>query len=271
MLLDILKRNFKNFSALEQFEIVPYATFDMGMLPYLQYLVYSNPISYLNNIVVLLVFFTYVAYLVRCGLAITPVEKLYSEFFTFVVQKLSLFVYYQILGNLTTRRGQFFNYYFTLFTFLLVCNLLGMVPYSLTITSYLVITLTLSGTSFFGNFYVFLRTHKVKAASFFCPAGIGAALVPFMVVIELISYTTRLFSLAIRLFANMLSGHALVKILSGLVFASMDNLVCYGIFTLIFNFVVIAVTALEVVVASLQAYVFVVLSVIYTNEAITLH
>ncbi len=271
MLLEILKKNLKNFSALEQFEIVPYTTFDMGMLPYLQYLIYSNPISYLNNLVVLLVFFVYLTYLVQRRLEITPVEKLYAELFTFVTQKLSLFVYYQILGNLTTNRGSFFNYYFTLFTFLLVSNLLGMVPYSLTITSYLVVTLTLSGTSFFGNFYLFVRSHKVKAASFFCPAGIGAVLVPFMVVIELISYATRLFSLAIRLFANMLSGHALVKILSGLVFASMDNLICYGIFTLIFNFVVIAVTALEVVVACLQAYVFVVLSVIYTNEAITLH
>jgi F0F1-type ATP synthase membrane subunit a len=92
-----------------------------------------------------------------------------------------------------------------------------------------------------------------------------------MVIIELVSYITRLFSMAIRLFANMLSGHALVKILSGLVFMSFSDLYFFGLINIIFNLVVIAVTALEVVVAGLQAYVFVILSVVYTNEAIMLH
>jgi len=92
-----------------------------------------------------------------------------------------------------------------------------------------------------------------------------------MVVIELISYVTRLFSMAIRLFANMLSGHALIKILSGLVFLSLSDLYFFGIINLMFNMVVIAVTALEVIVAGLQAYVFVILSVVYTNESIVLH
>ena len=92
-----------------------------------------------------------------------------------------------------------------------------------------------------------------------------------MVVIELISYVTRLFSMAIRLFANMLSGHALIKILSGLVFLSLSDLYFFGLINFVFNVVVIAVTALEVIVAGLQAYVFVILSVVYTNEAIVLH
>lgn len=209
--------------------------------------------------------------MVVLGLGRVITGKINPELFIFFTQKLSIFVYHEILGNLVFGKNQFFNYYFTLFTILLISNLLGMVPYSLTLTSYIVVTLTLSGMSFFGNMYLAIKLNKVNFFSFFCPAGISEILVPFMVVIESISYVTRLFSMAIRLFANMLSGHALVKILSGLVFSSFETIVFYGIFSIIFNIIVIAVSALEVVVASLQAYVFVVLSVIYTNEAILLH
>jgi F0F1-type ATP synthase membrane subunit a len=77
--------------------------------------------------------------------------------------------------------------------------------------------------------------------------------------------------MAIRLFANMLSGHALVKILSGLVILSFSEVYLFGIINILFNLIVIAVTALEVIVAVLQAYVFVMLSVVYTNEAVVLH
>ena len=90
-------------------------------------------------------------------------------------------------------------------------------------------------------------------------------------IIELISYAARLFSLAIRLFANMMAGHALLKILSSFVFVFFEAGFCYNIFPIILNIVVLAVTALEVMIAFLQAYVFVVLSTIYTNEAIHLH
>lgn len=258
-------------SALEQFEIVPYFTLNLGNLPYLQYLSYNFPISLINNITLLFILFIYSLFVISRALPQTTSKLNYALVFSFFVQKLSLFVYHQILGNLQVGKNRFFTYYLTLFTFLLVCNLLGMVPYSLTITSYIIITLTLSGMSFFGNMLLAIRANKVKFFSFFSPSGISEVLVPFMIVIEIISYITRLFSMAIRLFANMLSGHALVKILSGLVFSSFDNIICYGVFSVLFNVVVIAVTALEVVVASLQAYVFVVLSVIYTNEAILLH
>lgn len=92
-----------------------------------------------------------------------------------------------------------------------------------------------------------------------------------LLVIEIISYFARLFSLAIRLFANMLAGHALLKILSSFVYLIAEANFCYNIFLVILNILVLVVTALEFMIAFLQAYVFVVLSTIYTNEAIQLH
>lgn len=190
---------------------------------------------------------------------------------SFVIYTLTSFVYNQILENLLYFKSVFLNYTLALFIFLLLSNLLGMVPYSLTVTSYLVLTLNLSGMSFFANLLIALRVHGFKFFKFFIPNGVTGPLVILMVVIELISYVARLFSMAIRLFANMLSGHALIKILSGLVFLTFSDIYFFGLLNLIFNAVLLAVTALEVIVAALQSYVFVVLSVVYTNEAIVLH
>lgn len=190
---------------------------------------------------------------------------------SFVLYSITNFVYNQILENLTYFKSIFLNYTLALFLFLLVCNVFGMIPYSLTVTSYLILTLNLSGMSFFGNLILALRVHGSKFFKFFIPNGVTGPLVLLMVVIELISYVARLFSMAIRLFANMLSGHALIKILSGLVFLSFSDVYFFGAIGLIFNIVLLAVTALEVIVAALQSYVFVVLSVVYTNEAIVLH
>jgi ATP synthase subunit 6 len=190
---------------------------------------------------------------------------------SFVIYSFTDFVYNQILENLIYFKSIFLNYTLALFLFLLACNLFGMIPYSLTVTSYLILTLNLSGMSFFGNLLIALKVHRLKFFKFFIPNGVTGGLVILMVVIELISYVARLFSMAIRLFANMLSGHALIKILSGLVFLSFSDIYFFGIINVLFNIILLAVTALEVIVAALQSYVFVVLSVVYTNEAIVLH
>lgn len=190
---------------------------------------------------------------------------------SFIIYSITNYVYNKILENLTYFKSIFLNYTLALFLFLLSCNLFGMIPYSLTVTSYLILTLNLSGMSFFANLIIALKVHKLKFFKFFIPNGVSGALIVLMVVIELISYVARLFSMAIRLFANMLSGHALIKILSGLVFLTFSDVFLFGILSIFFNIILLAVTALEVIVAALQSYVFVVLSVVYTNEAIVLH
>ena len=142
---------------------------------------------------------------------------------SFLIFTITDFVYNQILENLLYFKSIFLNYTLALFLFLLTCNLFGMIPYSLTVTSYLILTLNLSGMSFFANLIIALKLHGLYFFKFFVPNGVSGALVVLMVVIELISYIARLFSMAIRLFANMLSGHALIKILSGLVFLSFSD------------------------------------------------
>mgnify|MGYP000937847774 CR=1 FL=1 len=198
-------------------------------------------------------------------------DKSLSLEMIFLIFNFVNFVYSQILKNLSYVKQIYLNYALALFMFLLACNLFAMVPYSLTITGYITVTLSLSGMSFFGNLIIALRVHGLKFFKFFLPNGVSGPLLILMVVIETISYIARLFSMAIRLFANMLSGHALIKILSGLVFLTFNDLYLFGVIHILFNLITIAVTALEVIVASLQAYVFVILSVVYTNEAIVLH
>lgn len=297
-MLALINNNIFNFSALEQFEILTFFYPDLDNI--WSFLVWTFiPREVLNNInlslILVLFYLTSVTELKSKNyctsnfsgsdnqrfvttskelLVYSNNKKLTADLSLeslFILYNLINFVYTQILENLSYKKPLFLNYALTLFTFLLVCNVLGMIPYSLTVTSYIIITLNLSGMSFFANMLIGLRIYGWSFFKFFIPGGVSGPLLILMVVIELISYVTRLFSMAIRLFANMLSGHALIKILSGLVFLSLSDLYFFGIINLMFNLVVIAVTALEVIVAGLQAYVFVILSVVYTNESIVLH
>ena len=108
----------------------------------------------------------------------------------------------------------FFFLCFTLYC-LFSCNLLGMIPYSFTVTSHIVITLAFSMLTFVGINVIGIRTHGFHLLSLFLPSGAPLALAPLLVAIEVVSYSFRLVSLALRLFANMMSGHCLLKILAG--------------------------------------------------------
>jgi ATP synthase subunit 6 len=126
------------------------------------------------------------------------------------------FIWFNVLSENVKKNG---NYYFpmlfTIFSFLFFCNLLGMIPYSFTVTSHIVVTLGLATMAFFAINVVMIRTHGFHALSFFLPSGAPLALAPLLVMIELVSYSFRVVSLALRLFANMMSGHCLLKILAG--------------------------------------------------------
>jgi ATP synthase subunit 6 len=109
----------------------------------------------------------------------------------------------------------YFPFLFTIFTFIFFCNLMGMIPFSFTVTSHIVITLGLAMMAFFGINVIGVKTHGFHMLSLFLPAGAPLALAPLLVIIELVSYSFRVVSLALRLFANMMSGHCLLKILAG--------------------------------------------------------
>ncbi|KAI3913417.1 hypothetical protein MKW98_003896 [Papaver atlanticum] len=147
-----------------------------------------------------------------------------------------------------------------------------MIPYSFTVTSHFLVTLGLSFSIFIGITIVGFQRNGLHFLSFLLPAGVPLALAPFLVLIELISYCFRALSLGIRLFANMMAGHSLVKILSGFAWTMLCmNDLLFFIGDLGPLFIVLALTGLELGVAISQAYVSTILICIYLNDAIYLH
>jgi F-type H+-transporting ATPase subunit a len=146
-----------------------------------------------------------------------------------------------------------------------------MIPYSFTTTSHLVVTFSLSFSIFVAMTIIGFQVHGIHFFSFLLPPGAPLILAPFLVVIELVSYMFRGISLGVRLFANMMAGHTLVKILSGFSWTMMSAGGILMVASLIPLAVVFALTFLEIGVACLQAYVFTILMCIYLNDVIHLH
>lgn len=159
----------------------------------------------------------------------------------------------------------FFPFVFTLFMFILAANMLGMIPYSFTVTSHIIVTFGLAAAVFIGATVIGFIRHGAGYLKLFVPSGVPALLLPLLVVIETISYFTRPISLSVRLFANMMAGHTMLKVFAGFVVAMG---VLGGWIPLAF---MVALTGLEILVAFLQAYVFAVLTCIYLNDAINMH
>jgi F-type H+-transporting ATPase subunit a len=183
---------------------------------------------------------------------------------------------YEFIANLVEEQvgekgKKYFPFIFSLFTFLLFSNLIGMIPYSFTTTSHLLITFSLSVSVFIGVTLIGFQIHGLHFFSFLLPPGAPLGLAPFLVVIELVSYSFRAISLGVRLFANMMAGHTLVKILSGFAWTMLSFGGIMYLVSLIPFLVVFALTFLEIGVACLQAYVFTILTCIYLNDAIHLH
>jgi ATP synthase subunit 6 len=126
------------------------------------------------------------------------------------------FIYFNVLAENVKKNGPlYFPMLFTIFSFIFFCNLLGMIPFSFTVTSHIVVTLGLASVAFLAINIIGIKTHGFHMLSLFLPAGAPIALAPLLVMIELVSYSFRVISLALRLFANMMSGHCLLKILAG--------------------------------------------------------
>jgi ATP synthase subunit 6 len=160
---------------------------------------------------------------------------------------------------------------YTTFVFIFLSNILGMFPYSITVTSHLVLTLYFSLAFFIGSNIIGVCYHKQSFFVLFLPEGVPLLIVPFLILIEYVSYVSRIFSLAIRLFANMLSGHILLKILISFVWTSVSSNIVHWFWNILPMFIVFAVIGLEVSIAFLQAYVFIVLITIYLKDLIHTH
>lgn len=159
---------------------------------------------------------------------------------------------------------RYFPFVFSLFMFILVSNLAGMIPGTFTVTSHIIVTFALSGFIFLGVTVIGFAKHGLGYLKLFAPEGASPILLVILVPIEIISYFIRPVSLSVRLFANMMAGHTMLKVFAGFVI----SLGAFGIFPLAF---MVALTGLEIIVAILQAYIFSILTCIYLNDAIHLH
>jgi F-type H+-transporting ATPase subunit a len=175
------------------------------------------------------------------------------------------FVANMIRDNVGTAGMQYFPFIFSLFMFILFCNLIGMIPFTFTVTSHIIVTFAMALVVFIGVTIIGFARHGLGYLKLFVPAGVPLALLPLLVVIEVLSYLIRPISLSVRLFANMTAGHTMLKVFGGFV-------VMLGILggwaPLAF---VVALTGLEFGIAVLQAYVFTILTCIYLNDAVHMH
>lgn len=160
---------------------------------------------------------------------------------------------------------------YSLFFFILIGNLISNVPYSFAVTASGVVSLGLSVTIFIGVTILALSIHGIKFFSFFIPAGTPLALVPLLVLIELISYLARAVSLGVRLFANLVAGHTLLKILSTYLYDLFTGSLIVAIITLVPFTIFLALIGLELAVSLIQAFVFTLLVCSYLRDAIELH
>ena len=175
------------------------------------------------------------------------------------------FVAKMISDTAGSKARPYFPFIFSLFMFVLFCNMVGMLPYSFTVTSHIIVTLILALFIFIAVTIIGFIKHGFKYLSIFVPSGVPVVLLPLITIIEIISYLSRPVSLSVRLFANMMAGHTMLKVFGGFV-VSLGIL--GGWLPLSFS---VALTGLEILVAFLQAYVFAILTCIYLNDALNLH
>jgi ATP synthase subunit 6 len=200
----------------------------------------------------------------------TFVPKVNLFFFEAIYETILNGMVKSILGS-DKRSISFFPIVFTIFLFLLISNVAGLVPYGSTVTAYLVVTLTLSIMVMFGVTVYAFQNHGILFFGHFLPSGTPGWLIPLIIPIEIISFVFRVVSLSVRLFANMFAGHTLFAVLAGFGWAMATGGIMIAIASPLPVLVVFILTGLETFVALIQAYVFTILTCIYFEEAINMH
>ena len=187
----------------------------------------------------------------------TKIQLLTELSYTFVSKMIS--------DTAGSKAKPYFPFIFSLFMFVLFCNMLGMLPYSFTVTSHIIVTFALAAVIFIGVTIIGFANHGVGYLKLFIPSGVPVVLLPLIVIIEIISYLARPVSLSVRLFANMMAGHTMLKVFGGFVISLG---IIGGWLPLSFT---VALTGLEILIAFLQAYVFAILTCIYLSDALNLN
>jgi F-type H+-transporting ATPase subunit a len=179
------------------------------------------------------------------------------------------FVASTVTGVMGREGMRFFPFVFSLFMFVLAANLLGLMPASFTVTSHIIVTAALAFLVILVVLVYGIMKHGSHFFGLFVPSGVPGWLLPFMVLIEAVSFISRPISLSLRLFGNMLAGHIALKVFGGFVVALLAGTSVFGyIIAPLPLLLAVALTALEFLVAGLQAYVFAILTCVYLNDAL---
>jgi ATP synthase subunit 6 len=217
-------------------------------------------------ITLFVLYFTYLF-----SIKVTGGQKKEKYYIGVLLYTIMLFIWDLLNDNVNIKQHVFILYYYLVFVVVMIANIGGMIPYSLTITSYILVTFFFSAVTFLAITSLGYLFNGYKFIFVFLPLGIPVIIALLLLAIEVVSYVAKVISLSVRLFANMMSGHTLLKILVGFLWGAAA---LNGIFLVTAAFaiyVIILVTSLEVCVAFLQAYVYVVLLSIYLNDVLYLH
>nr|AVK39574.1 ATP synthase F0 subunit 6 [Sheathia arcuata] len=245
-------------SPLEQFEIV--TIFPISLLG-LNFSLTNSSIFLILSLFVIIIFLTFSFFKISL---VPTLWQLLKETLYEVTSNM-------VQDNIGKQGEVYFPFIFTLYLLLLTCNLIGMVPYSFTVTSHVIFTFSLSLSIFIGINIIGIKTHGIKFFSLFLPRGVPLIIVPLLVTIEFVSYIIKVFTLSIRLFANMTSGHTLLKIIAGFAWTMLSAGGLLAFFHIIPLGLLVALIGLEFGIAALQAYVFTLLTCIYLNDVLNMH
>jgi F-type H+-transporting ATPase subunit a len=254
--------NYEINSPLDQFEIRDLTSIDVSLL--------ENAHFSVTNIAVYLTITSIIMY--HLHFVIENNGELGFNNWSFTKESFYQTINSIVKGQISEKKGQiYFPFMYVLFIFILINNLLGMIPYSFASTSHFILTFSLSFTIVLGATLLGFSIHGIKFFGFFVPAGCPLALLPLLVIIEFISYLSRNVSLGLRLAANILSGHMLLNILSGFTYNIMTSGILFFFLSLLPLIFIIAFSGLELAIAFIQSQVFVVLSCTYIKDGLDLH
>ena len=259
----IITNNFENvISPLDQFEIRDLISINANLL--------GNLHISLTNIGLYLLIGS--AIILILNLLATNYNKMVSNSWSISQESIYSTVHSIVINQINPNRGQvYFPFLYALFIYILVNNLIGLIPYSFASTSHFILTFSISFTVVLGATLLGLQNHGLKYFSLFVPAGCPLGLLPLLVFIEFISHLSKNVSLGLRLAANILSGHMLLNILAGFTYNIMTTGFIYIFLGLVPLLFIIAFSGLELAIAFIQAQVFTVLSAAYIKEGLDLH
>jgi ATP synthase subunit 6 len=188
-----------------------------------------------------------------------------------IIEKIYEVSYTLLYDNLNTKGEKYFPFISILFIYILLSNIIGLVPYSFTITSHLIVTFILSFSIFIGLNIICINIYKSEMLSLFIPSNTSFGLALLLVPIEFVSYIFKPISLGVRLFANLMAGHTLLKVIVGFSWSMLLLESFLSIFHIVPLLILVILMGLELGVAIIQAYVFTILTCIYLNDSINLH